>query len=243
MCQSKCNKVKQLLTCRNYSFILFRTREGLSGGDVSQSANWASGKKSQLCAAVSDEYQKWYTTQCLNEHGFYCSVTDNISHYGDTLDWYNASKYCQAESGQLATVTQINTGEFQLSGWIGLYQGADETWQWIGDSQSDYRNWVEGEPLNRDCAYLNVVDQKWYSTGCSKKHEVVCYDDKLLVVKENKTWEEALMHCQNIDTKCSDSSGHCIIKHYLLSLELLSDYDYVRERIYTATTDEVRDTH
>lgn len=192
---------------------------------------------------MSDEHQKWYTAQCLNEHGFHCSVKDKIVHHADILDWYSASQYCQAESGQLATVTRLNTGQFQMSGWIGLYQGEDETWQWIGDLQSDYRNWEEGEPLNRDCAYLNVVNQKWYSEGCSKRHEVVCYDDKLLVVKENKTWEEALTHCQNIDTKCSDSSGPCVLKYYLLSLELLSDYDYVRDRIYTATTDEVRDTH
>uniref|UniRef100_A0A671WFI8 C-type lectin domain-containing protein n=1 Tax=Sparus aurata TaxID=8175 RepID=A0A671WFI8_SPAAU len=197
---------------------LYSEAEGVSGGDVSQSANWASGNESQLCAAVSDEHQKWYTAQCLNEHGFHCSVKDKIVHHADILDWYSASQYCQAESGQLATVTRLNTGQFQMSGWIGLYQGEDETWQWIGDLQSDYRNWEEGEPLNRDCAYLNVVNQKWYSEGCSKRHEVVCYDDKLLYNNKNNNNNNNITNNNNNNNNNNDNNDNTFSNWYFITM-------------------------
>ncbi|TWW79540.1 Transmembrane protein 147 [Takifugu flavidus] len=62
-------------------------------------------------------------------------------------------------------------------------------------------------------------------------------NDNLLVVKENKTWEEALNHCLQLNA-CEDYSS-CDYTYNLLSLKEGSNLNYIRNRIYGATTTEV----
>lgn len=139
----------------------------------------------------------------------------------------------------LANVSLSNTYQFSQSGWIGLYQEADKTWSWSTDFKSDYRNWAPGEPLTADCGSFDPVTQQWYSNQCSRKLQVVCYGDGLVVVRKNKTWEEALSHCRRLQTPCVGSLKPCIQRYELLSLGNEYDYNYVKERIYSATADEV----
>lgn len=67
----------------------------------------------------------------------------------------------------------------------------------------------------------------------------VCFSDNLVVVNENKTWEEALMHCSTMTKPCGDSNNICTYNYQLLNLQYLDEYSYVRSRMSTATTDEV----
>ncbi|KAK1894926.1 Macrophage mannose receptor 1 [Dissostichus eleginoides] len=139
----------------------------------------------------------------------------------------------------LATITMDNTGELKSAGWIGLHRKAGETWSWIGGQQSDFRNWAQGEPRYADCGSFDPVNQKFHSKACSTELPFLCYDDNLVVVNENKTWEDALKHCRKMESPCEDEPSPCNYKHDLLSLEVLVEYNYVRDRIYKATTDEV----
>lgn len=52
------------------------------------------------------------------------------------------------------------------------------------------------------------------------------------------TWEDALRHCWEMETPRVDSAGPREYGYNLLSLNV-SEYSYVRDRIYRATTDEV----
>ncbi len=154
--------------------------------------------------------------------------------------WYNASDYCREINSDLATITQTttDTNQHKESGWIGLQRVGGETWRWIGPT-SEYRNWAPGEPLTADCAAFDTVTQKFHSNACSAKLLSICSDDNLILVKENKTWEEAMMHCQSMTSTCFHPSGPCMYTHNLLSLDNLSNFNYVRDRIYRATTHEV----
>lgn len=78
---------------------------------------------------------------------------------------------------------------------------------------------------------------KWYSRSCFQEFRFLCIIDNLVLVTENKTWEEALEHCRNMTTPCA-ASGGCMYRHDLLSLQW-SDHSYVSDRIYKATSDEV----
>lgn len=181
----------------------------------------------------------WYSDECLRKHKFYCTVGDRIIHHEIDLSWSNASHYCRDNMSDLATVSEANTGYLNKSGWIALYRGVGETWSWIGHEPSSYRNWAPGQPDKTDCGLLKPAAVKWQSNVCSKKLNFVCFDDNLVVVNESKTWEDALRHCRSMQAPCDDTSVPCVDRYDFLSLEDVSDYSYVRDRIYRATTDEV----
>lgn len=126
-----------------------------------------------------------------------------------------------------------------MTGWIGLYQKTRDTWSWIGDVQNGYRNWGPAEPWLSNCASFDAATETYFSVPCAKTFFPVCYDDSLVVVNENKTWEEALSRCLEMTRPCVNYLMHCEHKYNLVSLDEPSDYIYVRDRIYRATTDEV----
>ncbi|XP_063327024.1 beta-1,4 N-acetylgalactosaminyltransferase 2-like [Pelmatolapia mariae] len=69
----------------------------------------------------------------------------------------------------------------------------------------------------------------------------MCFDEKLVLVKENKTWEEALDHCRSlgaVDTN-DPNSPYRNHRYDLATLITTDDHTYARERAQQATTDEV----
>ncbi|TDH12164.1 hypothetical protein EPR50_G00067940 [Perca flavescens] len=220
-----------------WKWINVKSGTGISGDDLSQSSYWAHGEPSSNCAFVKEDL-KWHSVTCSDAHDFYCSEKENTYYHNNSLNWHNASQYCKNESdGDLATITITNTDELKKPGLIGLYRQAGETWSWIGQQTSDYRNWAHGEPLTADCGSFYLENVTWHSSKCSDKLSFVCYDDDMVVVNENKTWEGALRHCRGMGTQCEDSLKPCTYLYDLLSLNVLSNY--VIDRIYRATTDEV----
>lgn len=68
------------------------------------------------------------------------------------------------------------------------------------------------------------------SEKCDVPHTYLCYDEDLVLVKENKTWEEALEHCRTL------KEGN---RYDLATLITPDDHNYARERAQYATTEEV----
>nr|XP_023695242.1 macrophage mannose receptor 1-like [Paramormyrops kingsleyae] len=85
--------------------------------------------------------------------------------------------------------------------WIGLFR---DTWGWSDLSNSSFRNWNIGKnnenhenDENKACALAQVsLNGTWTITPCDKKHPFVCYDDNLILVNNNMTWNEALNYCR-----------------------------------------------
>lgn len=181
----------------------------------------------------------WYSDLCLGLHSVYCSQGDDIQYYKGSGTWDQAFQFCRKYNSTLATISTTNKNYLNGDGWIGLYRVGDTKWSWIGDQSSTYTNWARGEPTTPDCGIFYTITEMWYSGVCSRKFYFICSDDNLVVVNENKTWEEALSYCNTITTSCEDSSRPCIYSYKLLSLQYSSDYSYVRGRMYKATTNEV----
>lgn len=221
------------------SSICFRSGEGISGNNLSKNSEWAGGQPHRHCALVESDF-RWYSHKCSRDYNFYCSENNTVLYHTSSSSWYKAAELCRGHnSGYLATINNTEPGVFEGSGWIGLHREGGNTWRWTGDHQSDYRNWAPREPLTEDCGSFEADTEKWHTDMCSERHDFVCYDDNLVVVNENKTWEEALEHCRSLETPCVDTITPCTHQHDLLSLDHFSDYDYIRDRIYRATTDEV----
>ncbi|TDH17434.1 hypothetical protein EPR50_G00008200 [Perca flavescens] len=70
--------------------------------------------------------------------------------------------------------------------------------------------------------------------NCSARFPFVCFADNLVLVKENKTWEEALEHCRALS-----STSQPNVRYELVSVQPGEDQDYVMNRVMEADTDEV----
>lgn len=193
---------------------------------------------SRHCAMLDDDLM-WHTDSCFKQHPFYCSSGDTLEYRQTRLNWDNASANCESSNMTLITVTKNNTASLKSPGWIGLEVAADGRMRWSGGMTSNYRNWAAKEPVAENCVVYKEIRQSFSAKDCTKTQAAVCQDDNLVVVKENKTWEQALNHCRKLGSRCDRSKTDCTHKYNLLSLQD-SDFQYVRGRISRATTDEVR---
>ncbi|XP_049905367.1 dromaiocalcin-1-like [Epinephelus moara] len=69
---------------------------------------------------------------------------------------------------------------------------------------------------------------------CSARFPFVCLKDNLVLVKENKTWEEALEHCRALR-----SPTYYHLRYELVSVQPGQDHSYIITRIMEADTEEV----
>ncbi|XP_061565964.1 killer cell lectin-like receptor subfamily B member 1A [Cololabis saira] len=75
------------------------------------------------------------------------------------------------------------------------------------------------------CAVMKK-DGEWETDDCSKDKPFFCYDDKMILVKQNLTWEDAFYYCRE---------NH----RDLVSITDLNDQRWVQERVKNATTEFV----
>ncbi|XP_062376881.1 macrophage mannose receptor 1-like [Sardina pilchardus] len=154
------------------------------------------------------EFRNWDTNQ-PNENGGnsthpYVLVTDG-------KNWTDAQRYCREKHTDLASVrsqaenNQINETiadslDPQEDGgnrtaWIGLFRA---NWsEWSDGSSSSFRHWKAGEPNNlKGKEFCVATGGQWNDAECHHPKSFICYEDKLVLVRENKTWREALQYCR-----------------------------------------------
>ncbi|XP_034733620.1 uncharacterized protein LOC117948197 [Etheostoma cragini] len=139
------------------------------------------------------------------------------------MNWTSAQRYCRENHIDLATLRNQDDMNAVQSPcdysdnnlcWIGLYraQSYQNDWDWSDGDLSSFRKWssINDQPNNyqgkEDCVAMGQTF--WFDIFCTDQRAFVCYDN-LILVKENKTWEDALEHCRNLDSNSNDpSSGH-----------------------------------
>ncbi|XP_038144323.1 macrophage mannose receptor 1-like [Cyprinodon tularosa] len=177
-------------------------------------------------------------------------IPKTITIPSQTLTWHLARKYCQDNYIDMVTwdtvdmdlLTDWLVSQSHERVWIGLHEDPEHPsiWRMIdvrtgngltGDDVSNSTNWASPPQSGASCGSYSTTDRKWHSTVCSERLKWMCYDDKLVLVKENKMWEDAMNHCKGM----SSESNKCD----LVSMSGSSDFNYVRNRIYGATSDQV----
>ncbi|XP_078017773.1 uncharacterized protein LOC117269063 isoform X2 [Epinephelus lanceolatus] len=94
---------------------------------------------------------------------------------------------------------------------------------------------------DENCAFKYPSTEKWESDKCSSKHTFLCFNERLVLVKERKTWEQALQHCRaleavNSNQPATDYQNH---RYDLATLHSPDDHKYAREKAKYAPTNEV----
>ncbi|XP_023205221.1 C-type lectin galactose-binding isoform-like isoform X1 [Xiphophorus maculatus] len=158
-----------------------------------------------------------------------------VTFYEIQKPWSEAQASCRENHTDLITirtetVIQALNG---TRGWIGLHRDNNKShWKWSRrDETATFFNWDENEPSQYEhCVFQRPLTKKWSSVPCNATRVFICYDDVLVLVKENKTWDEALEHCRTLDK---------VNSYDLATLITPDDHDFARETTLLATTEEV----
>ncbi|XP_038160920.1 C-type mannose receptor 2-like isoform X5 [Cyprinodon tularosa] len=188
----------------------------------------------------------WWSQILLFLMGQSCFINCHLYEYlyiKELKTWTEAQLYCREKHTDLATVTNMTDMKRLLStregymreAWIGLYDQTDgiRTWYWsLPGVEFNERetNWKPGEPndfrgMTENCGVL-LRNLEWLDIPCGLERHFICYDDKVILIKENKTWEDALYYCRD---------------HYhdLVTITSLDEQRWIQEKAKNASTDYV----
>uniref|UniRef100_A0A3B4H1T2 L-selectin-like n=1 Tax=Pundamilia nyererei TaxID=303518 RepID=A0A3B4H1T2_9CICH len=117
------------------------------------------------------------------------------------MDWLEAQSYCRQNYTDLAPVStekdqrSSNVNDFI---WIGLVRNSSNRmqWLWSGGGVASTCFWKPGEPndFNGNEDGGCVWNKMWNDENLQHQKTFFCYG--AIVVKEKKTWEEALEYCR-----------------------------------------------
>ncbi|XP_040038182.2 C-type mannose receptor 2 [Gasterosteus aculeatus] len=154
---------------------------------------------------------EWLNFPCTVECEFICYDDTEPTRFHlieQNKTWLVAQSICRENYTDLVSGSkQLYDSEFTILPktdkdlWIGLFR---DTWKWSDKSSSSFRHWDqiseqddnsdEGRDEDQKCA--TVSDGKLSSDDCDGEHPFVCYDDEVILIRVNKTWEEALDYCR-----------------------------------------------
>ncbi|KAL7878446.1 hypothetical protein AOLI_G00094200 [Acnodon oligacanthus] len=135
--------------------------------------------------------------------GFTVGLVKDYIFRSSEMSWLDAQQYCRQHYGDLSTITtkQENDMVIKAAGsnfpesWIGLHRHqASSVWLWSDDEPNSYFNWKPSKPeWIGHCVHIS--NNGWSDGLCSTKLPFFC-ERFLVLVKENKTWEEAYEYCR-----------------------------------------------
>ncbi|XP_047658892.1 macrophage mannose receptor 1-like isoform X2 [Tachysurus fulvidraco] len=176
--------------------------------------HWDSGQPNgggvENCVTCNKYDTLWHDYPCKMLLPFVCYEENNTStnkyvFINNNMSWYDAQTYCREKYTDLVSVRNqtendeiwsvINVSHSPVV-WIGLF---NDSWYWSDQSNSTFRYWRSDKPSGSlICAALSESEQRyWTDVNCTEKLPFICRENKVILIKENLTWWEALTYCRN----------------------------------------------
>ncbi|XP_054914564.1 C-type mannose receptor 2-like [Poeciliopsis prolifica] len=208
--------------------------------------NWAPNEPtdkgnqgSENCGIVYQNL-KWLDQGCKWPEYFLCydetNTTNKYLLIKDKKTWTEAQSYCRENHTDLISgMKQLQDEEVKKlmnssdnKAYFGLFR---DNWRWSDGSSFYFRHWKKdfnnSESNSGQCA-MTVFDDgsRWRNENCDERKPFICYDDKVILIKENKTWHEALTYCRD---------------HHddLVTITNMDDQRWIQEKVKNASTDYV----
>ncbi|MEQ2229533.1 hypothetical protein ILYODFUR_019847 [Ilyodon furcidens] len=121
--------------------------------------------------------------------------------------WLEAQSYCRQNHTDLASglnqvqLKQLNNAfqSVRMNTFFGPFR---DTWRWSDGSSFSFRHWnlqFNFKEFNSgQCAMTVLHDEgRWKNANCTVRKTFICYDDKVILIKEKKNWMDALSYCRN----------------------------------------------
>ncbi|XP_060716241.1 macrophage mannose receptor 1-like isoform X2 [Tachysurus vachellii] len=177
--------------------------------------NWNGGEPNnargnEYCVTCNKDNTLWKDNQCESLYPFVCYEEKNTNtkkslFINNNMSWYDAQTYCREKYTDLVSVRNQTENEeimrvINVSGisdiWIGLF---NDSWIWSDQRNSTFRYWRSDKPTGSlNCAAVSESEQRyWTDVDCTEKLPFICHENKLILIKENKTWKEALIYCRD----------------------------------------------
>ncbi|XP_059927532.1 uncharacterized protein LOC132472095 [Gadus macrocephalus] len=255
--EANCRSRSMALLTQQFEFdksdittVTYHTWIGLKG--QGGQARWSDGtyyndppeiSQYETCAYLTSPSHAIAFGSCHYNFFFYCKKSgpshSSIVFVPRALKWEDAETYCRDNYIDLVLLKDEdrfddlpNDDLFYI--WTGIHRSNGGDWKSSTGLPID-ENWKPGQPTaNGDCVATSNKDMKMINLDCDTLWPFYCFQDNLVLVKEDKTWEEALEHCRAMDL--TDPNNH---RNDLISISGPLDQQIVWTKIDEAITNEI----
>ncbi|XP_016520444.1 C-type mannose receptor 2-like [Poecilia formosa] len=188
-------------------------------------------------------FLKWGDLSCNENNNFICYSENNSSQkyhlIYESKNWTEAQSYCrekhtdlisgkkELQDGEVNKGLKLTTANSNYI-FIGLFS---DTWMWSDGNNFSFRHWnlkFNNQKINSGQCAMTVFDDggRWKNENCDERKPFICYDNNVVLVKDSKTWEDALNHCRD---------HH----HDLVTITNMGDQRWIEKKVKEASTDYV----